>query len=241
MTSKIRVVVYHAQANYSRIVELETWTTGGGATPTPTPNMTPTPNPTPSVTPTPPPAAHTNVAAAGNGAYASASSELNNAYAVIDGVRNWATSGAWKDATPGGFPDWLQVDFNGPKTISEIRIYAVRDDYANPADPTENTTVSLFGITHFDVQYWNGSNWTNVPGGGIAGTNRALTSVTFAPVTTTRIRVVVHHAQDGFSRIVELEAWGTSQSYSSVREEAGAEAGVFSTAWAKLSSFFNFG
>jgi hypothetical protein len=149
-TTKIRVVVNSAQSNYSRIVELEAWS-GGGGNPTPTPTVSPTPNvtPTPSVTPTP--GIRTNVAATSNGGFASASSQLSLPGIAIDGVRNWATSGAWKDSTPDSYPDWLQVDFNSSKSINEIVVYAVRDDYTNTTDPDDNTTFSVYGITNFNV------------------------------------------------------------------------------------------
>jgi len=187
-------------------------------TPTPTPIFTPTPTPTPFVTPTPlitptpfvtptPTSGRTNVALAVNGGVASASSQLSSASAAIDGIRNWATSGSWKDTTQFSYPDWLQVDFSSSKTINEIDVYAVRDDYTNTADPTENTTTSIYGITNFDVQYWTGSNWVTVPNGSISGNNKALVRITFTSITTSRIRVVVNSGQDGFSRVVELEAW----------------------------------
>ncbi|HEX8265600.1 MAG TPA: Ig-like domain repeat protein, partial [Pyrinomonadaceae bacterium] len=102
----------------------------------------------------------TNVALASNGGVASASSVFNDdgaASKANDGVRVWATSGAWKDATANFYPDWLQVDFNGSKTINEIDVYAVRDDFWNTAEPMLGETFTTYGITDFDVQYWNGS------------------------------------------------------------------------------------
>jgi len=218
-TTKIRVVVNNAGANYSRIVELEAWSSGSNPTPTPTPtptstptpNSTPTPTPTPTTTPTvsptPTPAERINVALTSNGGIASASSELSAASIAIDGVRNWATTGAWKDATADSFPDWLQVNFNVSKTINEIDVYAVTDDYTNPVDPTEATTFTLYGISDYNVQYWDGANWTTVPGGSITGNNKVWKKITFASITTTAIRVVVNNAQASYSRIVELEAW----------------------------------
>ena len=149
----------------------------------------------------------TNVASAANGGTASASSELSSPSVAIDGVKNWATTGAWKDATPDSYPDWLQVVFSGSKTINEIDVFAVTDDFTNPADPTESTTFSLYGITNFDVQYWTGSAWQTVPNGSITNNNKAITKITFTAITTTKIRVVVNAAQAGYSRIVELEAW----------------------------------
>jgi uncharacterized protein (UPF0248 family) len=212
-TTKIRVVVNGAQASYSRIVELEAWS-GDTVTPTPTPTVTPTPTPnvTPTPTPTPTPGVRTNVALTANGGVGSASSELSAASIAIDGVKNWATTGAWKDATPDSYPDWLQVDFNGSKTINEIDVFAVTDDFSNPVDPTETTTFSLYGITNFDVQYWTGSAWQTVPNGSITNNNKVITKITFSSITTNKIRVVVNNAQASYSRIVELEAWSGGSS-----------------------------
>ena len=212
-TTKIRVVVNNALANYSRIVELEAWS-GGSISPTPTPTPTPTASPTP--TPTPTPSARTNFARATNGGFAVGSSELGAASSAIDGSRTWANGGAWKDNTPDGYPDTLEVGFNGAKTIDEVNVFAVMDDYTSTVDPTLNTTFSTYGITSFNVQYWNGSSWAAVPNGSITGNNKVWTRLTFSPVTTTRIRVVVSAAQASYSRIVELEAWGGGTSYSSL-------------------------
>ena len=99
------------------------------------------------------------------------------------------------------------MDFNGSKTIGEIAIYSVADDYSSTIEPTENTTFSLYGLRSFDVQYWNGSAWVNVPNGNVSSTDRVVTKLVFSPVTTNRIRVVVNYAEAGYSRIVEVEAW----------------------------------
>ncbi len=207
-TSRIRVVIYNALQNYSRIVEVEAWSGGTGSpSPSPTPSASPTLTPAP--TPVPTPTSRTNFARSNIGSSATASSELNPASAAIDGSRTWAIGGAWKDATPGIFPDWLQVDFNATRTIDEIGIYAVMDDYLSTVAPSASTTTSIYSLASFELQFWNGSGWSPVPNGNISGNNRAWNRLTFSPVTTSRIRVVVNAAsQDGYSRIVEIEAWG---------------------------------
>ncbi len=215
-TTRIRVVVYHALANYSRIVELEAWGIDAGPVQVPSPSQTPTPSPTPTVAPTPDaspvpsptPVNRTNVALGQNGGVASASSQLSLPATAIDGVKSWAVTGAWKDATPDVFPDWLQVDFNGSKTIDEIVVYGVRDDYLTIPDPLPTTPSSIYPNVDFDVQYWNGSSWVTVPGGSITGNNLVVRKLTFSPVTTTKIRVLVFSALQNYSRVVELEAWG---------------------------------
>ena len=41
----------------------------------------------------------------------------------------------------GSFPDWLQIDFAGAKTISEVRVFTVQDNYARPVEPTTDPDV----------------------------------------------------------------------------------------------------
>jgi hypothetical protein len=59
------------------------------------------------------------------------------------------------------------------------------------------------------VEYWNGTTWQAVPGGVVSGNTLVWRQVTFAPLTTTKIRVWVTYALNSWSRITEFEAWGT--------------------------------
>ncbi|HST22897.1 MAG TPA: discoidin domain-containing protein [Blastocatellia bacterium] len=153
-----------------------------------------------------------NVALASNGAVASASSSVNSSYpasATINGDRrglNWGNGGGWEDGTTNFFPDWLQVDFSASKTIDRINIFTAQDDYANPVDPTPALTFDSQGIKDFDVQYWNGSGWVTVPGGSVVGNTLVWRQFMFAPLTTSKIRVVVNKANMS-SRIAEVEAF----------------------------------
>jgi hypothetical protein len=198
-TTKIRVLLNGAKG-YSRIVEVEAW--GGSAGPTPTPTPTPTPSPGSGI----------DIALATNGSVASASSQYSSQYpanAVIDGDRrgiNWGNGGGWNDGTEGVYPDWLQVDFNGAQTIDEIDVFTVQDNYASPVDPALTDIFTQYGVTGFDIQYWNGSTWVTVPSGSITNSNKVWTRVTFPPVQTTKIRILVNAAK-GYSRIVEVEAY----------------------------------
>jgi len=75
-------------------------------------------------------AAPDNAALASNGSTATASSTLSPyvpAY-VINGSRRATNSSVWLDSTYNSFPDWVQVDFNGSKTISEIDVITQQDD-----------------------------------------------------------------------------------------------------------------
>ncbi|HEY0170769.1 MAG TPA: SBBP repeat-containing protein, partial [Pyrinomonadaceae bacterium] len=164
----------------------------------------------------------TNFALAANGGRATASSTTTQAElpgldfspaGVIDGDRkglNWEHGGGWRDATNNAFPDWVQVDFGGAKSISEVGVFMLQDNYGTPVEPTEQTTFTKFGATAFDVQYWDGSQWAAVPGASVVGNDKVWRRLTFEPVTTTRLRVVVRNALAGRSRLVEVEAWGTA-------------------------------
>jgi len=114
------------------------------------------------------------------------------------------------DSSLSSFPDWVEVDFDGSKTINEIDVVTRQDDLNNPVEPTLTQTFSLYGITAFDVQYWDGTNWTTVSNGSVTGNNKVWRQFTFASVTTSKIRVVVNGGADNaYSRVVEVEAWGS--------------------------------
>jgi hypothetical protein len=187
------------------------------ADPTATPQPTPTPAPTP--VPTTP---LTNFALAANGGVATASSTTTQAElpgmdfspsGAINGDRkglNWEHGGGWRDATNDTFPDWLQVNFNGAKSISEVSVFSLQDNYASPSVPTEQTTFAQFGVSAFDIYYWDGSQWAAVPGASVAGNDKVWRKLTFPAVNTTALRLVVRDALAGRSRLVEFEAWGTA-------------------------------
>ncbi|HYO90206.1 MAG TPA: discoidin domain-containing protein, partial [Pyrinomonadaceae bacterium] len=111
-------------------------------------------------------------------------------------------------------PQWLQIDFNGMKTIEEINVVTLQDNYnTNPVEPSEAMTFTLYGLQDFRVEYWNGSEWALVPvqvgyQNPVVGNNRVLRRFRFAPLTTTKVRVFSTRAPMQISRIVELEALG---------------------------------
>ena len=107
----------------------------------------------------------TNVASAANGAVASASSTISPFVAsnAINGDHVGSAS-CWADDTSFGYPDWIQVEFAGSKTISEIDVFGLQQNHSNPVEPTATMT-SSYALTNFEVQYWTGSAWATVPGG----------------------------------------------------------------------------
>ncbi|MDT7540601.1 MAG: hypothetical protein QOE33_505 [Acidobacteriota bacterium] len=210
-TTAIRLTVTGAADGVARITELEAWGTAATAT-------------------------RTNVAAAANGATANASSyDPDNTFCanththpsdVIDGVRAMTEiacgTGYWR-AHP--LPSqWLEVDFSGQKSISEIDVYTVRDNYTDQSDPLAAETFSLYGASTYDVQYWTGSAWATVSGGSVSGNNLVWKKLTFPTVATSKIRVVVNAAADGVARIAEVEAYeGGQQQFSGGAQGTGAE------------------
>ena len=114
-------------------------------------------------------------------------------------------------------PDWIQVDFAGSKTIDEINVFSLHDNYTAENTPTETQTFSLYGLLAFNVQYWNGSSWVTVPGGSVTGNNKVWRKFTFSPVTTNKIRVFINTVPDAWSRVVEIQAFGTSAGGEKVR------------------------
>jgi subtilisin family serine protease len=191
-TSRIRVLVISTPDAWSRITEVEAYETDTGGS-------------------------MMNFALAANGGAAFASSTYSAGYpssGAIDGDRrgdSWQSGGGWNDGTSSDFPDWLEIDFAGPRTITEINVFTVQDTCWAPSDPTPSMTFSLYGLTEFVVQYWDGTAWVVVPGGNVAGNNLVWRQFLFAPLTTTRIRVLVTSSADQWSRITEVEARGPGQ------------------------------
>ena len=112
-----------------------------------------------------------NVALTANGSTASASSLYTQccgftAAAATDGDRkglNYMGGGIWHSGA-NTFPQWLQVDFNGSKTIDEVNVDSTQDNYTNPVEPTEAMTFSLYGLTGFDIQIGTDRNLSHRSG-----------------------------------------------------------------------------
>ncbi len=157
----------------------------------------------------------TNVALEEEGSKARASSIKDTDFEpenVINGFRNpedWgAGSEGWNDGTPNSFPDWIEVDFGRTRRLNWINVYTLPDNYKDSYEEPELThTFSQYGVTDFDVQYWTGRHWLNVPGGAIRGNRNVWRKISFPVVTTNKIRVVVLNAMGGESRIIEIEAF----------------------------------
>jgi PKD repeat protein len=156
-----------------------------------------------------------NVASSDAGAAATASSTSSEddypTESVIDGVTSgsgWGRgSGGWQDGTPNAFPDWIEINFGAVKAIDWINVYTLQDNNAIAVEPTLSQTFAQYGITDFDVQYWDGGAWVNVPGGVVNGNMNVWRKFSFPTINTSKIRVFVRGALGGQSRITEIEAF----------------------------------
>ncbi len=107
-----------------------------------------------------------NVALTSNGGVATASSTASPSeglgnyepLSAINGERAGAGTGAsfsnntfWRDGTADVYPDWWQVNFQGHKTIDEIDVYTLQDNYTNPSEPTEAMTFTLATVSSVHV------------------------------------------------------------------------------------------
>ena len=185
-TAKIRVLSSASPDSYSRLMEVEAWT---GPSPAPRYNL-----------------------ALGATATASSSYAGWGVSALVNGDRkslNAGNNGAWVDAAPANtFPDWAQIDFGANKTITEIAVFTLQDNWSGSVEPTESMTFTQWGLTGYDVQYFDGSIWTTVTNGSVSGNNKIWRKFTFSPISTSKIRVVSNASLDGHSRLTEIEAYG---------------------------------
>lgn len=165
----------------------------------------------------PPTTERINVAAATNGGVASASSTDHATNYPINAINNsdrkgmsgtgYGYYGCWADGTPGVNPDWVQIDFAGQKTISEVDVFTLQDNYQNPVEPTETQTFSTHGVIDFEVQYWTGSAWVAIPNGSVTGNNKIWRKFEFPDITTSKIRVMLNQSVTGNHYITEVEAY----------------------------------
>jgi hypothetical protein len=156
-------------------------------------------------------AVRVNVAAAANGGLATAASSWPGypPGAVNNGDRRGAPyggSGTWSDGTGNVFPDWVQVDFAGARTIDEIDVIALQDNRSAPVEPTPTLTCTGCPLD-FTVQYWTGASWQAVPNGLVRNNARVWRVFTFAPLTTSKIRVLVERSATGWAELAEVEAY----------------------------------
>ena len=143
-----------------------------------------------------------------------ASSTANSGYAAsaaINGDRkgvNWGAGGGWNDGTADVFPDWLEVDFSGTYDDRRDRRGDVAGQLRGAERADAGDDVQELRDAGFRRAVLDGvTQWQTVPGGQITGNSNVWRTVTFAAVSTSRIRILVTNALASYSRIVEVEAY----------------------------------
>ena len=157
-----------------------------------------------------------NVAAAVNGAVAIASSTLGDGFpasAIINGDRKgtgWGSGGGWADGTDHQFPDSVEIDFADVMSIDEVNVFSVQDTWWNPVEPTETMSFLNYGVTAFEIQYFDGANWLAVPNGTVTDNMKVWRRITFPAVTAEKIRIQINGSKSLHSLLIEVEVYGVA-------------------------------
>ncbi len=97
---------------------------------------------------------------------------------------------AWRSATGKSAGEWLELDFGAPKTINEFLVRENRDS----------------SVSRFAIQAWDdaASAWRNCFNGATIGT---VYKSAVVPVTTRKVRLVLHATTKGSPAIDEFEVY----------------------------------
>ena len=185
-TSKLRLLLDHAQGHDSGLTEIEAW---GDA-------MLP-------VEPAPAPA--------GNLAYNSGDQEFPKAIAsytsrfdriasVNDGriVYGPTPANRWTSYESPSETDWLEIDFGKIEEVGRVELH-IYDDRGGVQAPAS-----------YRVQYFDGNTWKEVANpqrSPAKPQGNAMNTFRFEPVKTTRLRVVFNHQGNSRSGLTEIEIW----------------------------------
>lgn len=108
---------------------------------------------------------------------------------------------------------WQLGEFQGEDAGSPaLARYAadcgVIDRFLPRFDPARRpTTFSKYGLSDFDLEYWDGASWVAAPGGQVRGNDKVYVRLRIPPVRTDRIRLVARKGLEQYSRVIELEAF----------------------------------
>ena len=143
-----------------------------------------------------------------------------------DSDRTAATDpGRTVEAGPSGSaPEWFQVAFGVERTISRVRLYFLDDENGPPVEAVGEEEASGFPVDpaslpdppvlppgRYELLHWDGERWSSIPGqerkpGSPEG--RRANTVSFPPLETSRIRVVLEPRPGAVVGLTEVEAWG---------------------------------
>lgn len=109
------------------------------------------------------------------------------------------TKNRWSSFSSGNAVDWYAVDFGATKTVSSAKLYFFSDE------------TGLKAPTSYNLQYWNGSAWVNIPNqvkSPAAPLGNTVNTVNFSAVNASRIRAVFNNASGFYTGMSEFEVYG---------------------------------
>jgi hypothetical protein len=153
-------------------------------------------------TSTSPATAEINIALAVNGAKIDADSEQPGypAKNAIDG--NSLDAGSRWISDSSAAPHWLEIDFGGFKPFTRIQLYT-----------GESHSIEYI-LGDFSFQYWNGSEWKDVPGAAKQNNLVENPKFTFDELTAQKVRLYIMKGSntDNVARVYELKIFSPESS-----------------------------
>jgi hypothetical protein len=115
----------------------------------------------------------------------------NGLWHVVDGIfgkiDHYHTL-SWMDATPGQFPDWIEIKFPRPEKVSKVIVYPLQKS-----------------LKDYEVQAWLDGSWKTVD--KVSGRNDDVINHEFSPVKTDRIRLFITGTNGPNAQITEIEVY----------------------------------
>lgn len=127
----------------------------------------------------------------------------DNAWQALDGriYYDKIPNSRWTNYQSPNANDYLGVNFGSPRLVNEIRAYFY-DAHA--------THGKVRAPASYTAQYWDGSNWMNVPNQVHSPATPAgndANEITFSQVTTQKVRLVMNNQPGFYVGVTELESW----------------------------------
>ena len=94
--------------------------------------------------------------------------------------------------------NWVELAWDAPQTLGAVRIVSGYVQDGEAGQP----------IAGFALQWHDGQAWRDVPGASAADNTRVDWSAAFAPVRTSRVRLLITRSHGNVARLWELEAFG---------------------------------
>src|SRR5690606_19136966 len=111
----------------------------------------------------------------------------------IPGPNQGTRWGTWPETGQ----QWAELRWSSAQTVDEAQVYFFDD----------NQGIDL--PSSWSLQYWNGSSYVAVPGAsGYPAAANQYNTVTFTPVSTTRLRVVLNSNGSNSVGLLEVKAFG---------------------------------